>query len=40
MVITLTFDQVAYSSLLSEVAPKVIETEEEYDRALAVAKFI
>ncbi|MEH1885452.1 helix-turn-helix domain-containing protein [Nostoc sp.] len=35
---TLTFDQVAYSSLLAEVAPKVIETEEEYDRALAVAE--
>lgn len=32
------FDQVAYSSLLAEVAPKVIETEEEYDRALAVAE--
>ncbi|MBD2559215.1 MULTISPECIES: helix-turn-helix domain-containing protein [Nostoc] len=35
---TLTFDQVAYSSLLAEVAPKVIETEEEYDRVLAVAE--
>ncbi|WP_414518778.1 helix-turn-helix domain-containing protein [Nostoc sp. PCC 9305] len=35
---TLTFDQAAYSSLLAEVAPKVIETEEEYDRALAVAE--
>lgn len=35
---TLTFDQTVYSSLLAEVAPKVIETEEEYDRALAVAE--
>lgn len=35
---TLTFDQAAYSSLLAEVAPKVIETEEEYDRALAVVE--
>lgn len=32
------FDQVTYSSLLAEVAPKVIETEEEYGRALAVAE--
>jgi HTH-type transcriptional regulator / antitoxin HigA len=35
---TLTFDQAAYSILLSKVAPKVIETEEEYDRALSVAE--
>lgn len=35
---TLTFDQVAYRNLLAEVAPKVIETEEEYDRILAVAE--
>ncbi|MEH2288417.1 helix-turn-helix domain-containing protein [Nostoc sp.] len=35
---TLTFDQAIYSSLLAEVAPKVIETEEEYDRALAMAE--
>ncbi len=35
---TLTFDQAAYRNLLAEVAPKVIETEEEYDRALAVAE--
>ena len=34
----LTFDQDAYRHLLAEVAPKVIETEEEYDRALAVAE--
>jgi HTH-type transcriptional regulator/antitoxin HigA len=35
---TLTFDQAAYRNLLAEVAPKVIETQEEYDRALAVAE--
>lgn len=35
---TLTFDQDAYRNLLAEVAPKVIETEEEYDRALTVAE--
>ncbi|MEH1865650.1 MAG: transcriptional regulator [Nostoc sp.] len=35
---TLTFDQAAYSILLAEVAPKVIETEEEYERTLAVAE--
>jgi len=30
---TLTFDQTTYRNLLAEVAPKFIETEEEYDRA-------
>lgn len=35
---TLTFDPVTYSNLLAKVAPKVIETEEEYDRALALAE--
>ncbi|MEH1815475.1 MAG: transcriptional regulator [Nostoc sp.] len=35
---TLTFDQAAYSSLLAEVAPKVIETEAEYNRALTIAE--
>jgi HTH-type transcriptional regulator/antitoxin HigA len=35
---TLTFDQDVYRNLLAEVAPKVIETQEEYDRALAVAE--
>lgn len=35
---TLTFDQVAYRNLLAEVAPQVIETEEEYDRALAITE--
>jgi HTH-type transcriptional regulator/antitoxin HigA len=34
----LTFDQDAYRNLLAEVAPKVIETEEEYDRTLAVVE--
>lgn len=34
----LTFDQATYSSLLAEVAPKVIETEEEYDRLLVIAE--
>lgn len=35
---TLTFDQAVYRNLLAEFAPQVIETEEEYDRALAVAE--
>jgi HTH-type transcriptional regulator / antitoxin HigA len=35
---TLTFDQAAYINLLAEVAPKAIETEDEYNRALAVAE--
>ncbi len=35
---TLTFDQASYSGLLAEIAPKVIETETEYDRALAIAE--
>lgn len=35
---TLTFDQDAYRHLLTQVAPKVIETEQEYDRALAEAE--
>ena len=34
----LTFDRATYSSLLAEVAPKVIETEEEYDRLLVIAE--
>jgi HTH-type transcriptional regulator / antitoxin HigA len=32
------FNQAAYSNLLAEVAPKVIETEQEYNRALAIAE--
>ncbi len=35
---TLTFDQDAYRNLLAEVAPKVIETEEEYEHALTVVE--
>jgi HTH-type transcriptional regulator / antitoxin HigA len=35
---TPTFDQATYKSLLTEVVPRVIETEEEYDRALAIAE--
>jgi HTH-type transcriptional regulator / antitoxin HigA len=35
---TPTFDQATYRSLLTEVVPRVIETEEEYDRALAIAE--
>jgi HTH-type transcriptional regulator / antitoxin HigA len=35
---TLTFDTTVYGNLLNEFVPKVIETEAEYDRALAVAE--
>jgi HTH-type transcriptional regulator/antitoxin HigA len=35
---TLTFNTSEYSNLLAKFAPKVIETEEEYDRALAIAE--
>lgn len=35
---TLTFNKIAYSNLLSQYTPQVIETEEEYDRALAIAE--
>lgn len=35
---TLIFDTVAYCNLLNEFVPRVIETEEEYDRALAIAE--
>ena len=34
----LTFDRATYSSLLAEVTPKVIETEDEYDRLLVIAE--
>ena len=34
----LTFDEATYSKLLAEIAPRAIETEEEYDRLLAVAE--
>ncbi|MEH2248299.1 helix-turn-helix domain-containing protein [Nostoc sp.] len=35
---TFTFDETAYGNLLAEIAPKVIETEEEYERILAVVE--
>ena len=35
---TLTFDSNAYSNLLSQYIPQVIETEKEYDRALEIAE--
>ena len=35
---TLTFDPIVYGNLLAETTPKVIETEEEYDRALVLAE--
>jgi HTH-type transcriptional regulator/antitoxin HigA len=35
---TLTFDRTTYSNLLAEIAPKAIDSEEEYDRLLAVAE--
>ena len=34
----LTFDRATYSNLLAEIAPKAIETEDEYDRLLAIAE--
>jgi len=34
----LTFDGASYSKLLAEIAPRAIETQEEYDRLLAVAE--
>jgi len=35
---TLTFDQSTYRSLLAEVAPVAIETEEEYERVLKIVE--
>jgi len=35
---TLTFDRSTYSALLAEIAPKAIDTEEEYDRLLKEAE--
>ena len=35
---TLTFDTAAYSNLLSQYVPQVIETESEYNRVLAIAE--
>jgi HTH-type transcriptional regulator/antitoxin HigA len=37
---TLTFDTIAYRQLLVEIAPKVIDTEEEYERFLKVAEHL
>ena len=34
----LTFDRATYSNLLAEIAPRAIESEDEYDRLLAVAE--
>ncbi len=35
---TLTFDRAIYTDLLSQVTPKVIETDEEYEQTLAVVE--
>jgi HTH-type transcriptional regulator/antitoxin HigA len=35
---TLTIDKTLYSNLLAEISPQVIETEEEYDRILAIVE--
>lgn len=35
---TLTFDETTYSNLLAQAAPKVIETEVEYERVLALTE--
>jgi HTH-type transcriptional regulator/antitoxin HigA len=35
---TLTIDKTLYSNLLAEIIPQVIETEEEYDRILAIVE--
>lgn len=35
---TLIFDPTTYSTLLAQAAPRVIETEEEYERALALTE--
>ncbi|BDA69245.1 conserved hypothetical protein containing helix turn helix domain [Calothrix sp. PCC 7716] len=35
---THTFDKVLYSNLLAQAAPKVIETEEDYEKALELAE--
>ncbi|MEG3849882.1 transcriptional regulator [Microcoleus sp. herbarium19] len=34
----LTFDRATYGNLLAEIVPQAIESEEEYDRLLAVAQ--
>ncbi len=35
---TLTFDRSVYTDLLSQVTPKVIETEAEYEQTLAIVE--
>ncbi|CAC5345915.1 MULTISPECIES: hypothetical protein [Planktothrix] len=35
---TLTIDKILYSNLLAKITPQVIETEEEYDRILAIVE--
>jgi HTH-type transcriptional regulator / antitoxin HigA len=35
---TLTFDRSVYCNLLSEIAPKIIETEAEYESALSITE--
>ena len=35
---TLTFDKSAYCNLLTQIVPKIIETENEYEYALEVAE--
>lgn len=37
---TIIFDNKSYSQLLAEIAPQVIETEEEYERLLKIAEFL
>ena len=35
---SVTFDNTVYNNLLAEISPQVIETEEEYDRILAIVE--
>jgi HTH-type transcriptional regulator / antitoxin HigA len=35
---TLTFDRSVYCNLLTEIAPKIIETEDEYESALSLTE--
>ncbi|NMF83942.1 transcriptional regulator [Nodosilinea sp. P-1105] len=37
---TLTFDRSVYTDLLSQVTPKVIETEAEYEQTLAIVELL
>lgn len=38
MIMDSTFDRIAFTDLLSQVTPKVIETEAEYEQTLAVVE--